>query len=675
MVIIRLSGGLGNQMFQYAFGRKLRTLGREVFFDDVSGYERQEETGVCRPVQLGLFGIDYPRARKEDITRLRDASLRLPARIRRKIFGRRSRERSDRDFIFAPELLSLDEVYFSGCFQSPRYFEDIEQEIRECFAFPEGMPGLDEALRRRGEQLRAENSVAVHLRFGDYLDKAETYGGITTRAYYEAALRIAAAEPSSGGAVHFYIFTNEAPLAEREFSQMELPENAGFTVLSGSDEEHGYLDLYLMSCCRRHIIANSSFSWWGAFLASSEQVIAPSLWIHMPDGSDAARTDIFTEDMLRINRDGQRAAGPGAAEPLVSVIVAAYNIERYLPRALDSLLWQTWRRLDILVVDDGSTDGTPGIADAYAARDPRIRVIHKANGGLSDARNAALPEARGDYIGYLDGDDWCEPEMYEAMVRACLLTGAEISAVQYRQVQETQAESILRSPARPRDIDHILSGSVLLNRCGALENYLGPGEPILFNSVWSKLFRRDIADGILFQTGKNSEDIVYTGRTFCRITVCAVLREPLYDYLSDRQGSIMNRKLGERRLRDEIPNWCGQIACFRENGLPDIADRALYMLCRRLLAYDLEFRRTPGMKAYARELEALAESNRDEIRRIYGADYVRRGDRFRMALFLRSPGCYARAAALYERLAVPLKSGARRLIRTIVSEDRGQSGK
>ena len=89
MVIIRLSGGLGNQMFQYAFGLRLRSLGREVYFDDVSGYEHQEETGVRRPVQLGdVFSIDYPRADGRELRRLRDARMDLPSRLRRKLLGR-----------------------------------------------------------------------------------------------------------------------------------------------------------------------------------------------------------------------------------------------------------------------------------------------------------------------------------------------------------------------------------------------------------------------------------------------------------------------------------------------------------------------------------------------------------------------------------------------------------
>ena len=105
-------------------------------------------------------------------------------------------------------------------------------------------------------------------------------------------------------------------------------------------------------------------------------------------------------------------------EKLVSVIVAVYNIEEYLPRCIDSISAQTYRNLEIILVDDGSTDSSGGICDDYAQKDRRIKVIHKKNGGLSDARNAGLDKVSGDYIGFVDGDDWIEEDMYRAMYEA-----------------------------------------------------------------------------------------------------------------------------------------------------------------------------------------------------------------------------------------------------------------
>ena len=96
-------------------------------------------------------------------------------------------------------------------------------------------------------------------------------------------------------------------------------------------------------------------------------------------------------------------------KPLISVVIPIYGVEKYLKSAVDSVLHQTYTNLDIILVDDGSKDGCPAICDAYAAREARVRVIHKENGGLSDARNAGIAVAGGDYIAFLDSDDYYAP--------------------------------------------------------------------------------------------------------------------------------------------------------------------------------------------------------------------------------------------------------------------------
>lgn len=104
--------------------------------------------------------------------------------------------------------------------------------------------------------------------------------------------------------------------------------------------------------------------------------------------------------------------------PLISIIVPVYNIEEYLPRCVESLRKQTYPRTEILLVDDGSTDGTGALCDELAKEDPRIRVFHKENGGSSSARNLGIAEAEGRYLGFVDGDDYVEPDMYEKLCAA-----------------------------------------------------------------------------------------------------------------------------------------------------------------------------------------------------------------------------------------------------------------
>ena len=115
------------------------------------------------------------------------------------------------------------------------------------------------------------------------------------------------------------------------------------------------------------------------------------------------------------------------AAPLISVIIPVYKTEAYLEKCVRSVMMQSYRNLEIILVDDGSPDGCPEICDEYAALDKRIKVIHKANGGLSDARNAGLNIASGIWISFIDSDDWIEPDMYEVLIRNANNTGAEIS--------------------------------------------------------------------------------------------------------------------------------------------------------------------------------------------------------------------------------------------------------
>lgn len=155
MIIIRMSGGLGNQMFQYALFLQLQKLGRSVSFDDVSQYDEEafRDSGQKRrPKRLHVFGIEYPTASREEVARLTDGSLSLSSRIRRKLTGRRTLEKDDSDFIFDPSFLQLEDGYFCGGFQSPKYFEGCEEEVRRAFSFPEKLlePGKRQMPERDG---------------------------------------------------------------------------------------------------------------------------------------------------------------------------------------------------------------------------------------------------------------------------------------------------------------------------------------------------------------------------------------------------------------------------------------------------------------------------------------------------------------------------------------------
>ena len=337
-------------------------------------------------------------------------------------------------------------------------------------------------------------------------------------------------------------------------------------------------------------------------------------------------------------------------EALISVIVAVYNIKEYLPRCVDSILSQTYKNLEIILVDDGSTDISGNICDDYAGRDNRIRVIHKANGGLSDARNAGLEAAGGAYIGFVDGDDWIEPDMYRAMYEACEREQAQIAACRYKQITRTGV------------IDASTGNSVSLSKTEALEIYVcGDERYLIYNSVWSKLFSERLIRGMRFPVGKNSEDIMFTTKAFCKMERLVYLDTAYYNYVLDREGSIMNEKAGERRLKDEIPFWREQISYIGDAGMPELSDKAAYHFYRRMLFYYIDFMEQKQTRSFAEEIiKQLREDKKNgTISRIYGKDYVAAGDRIRMKLALRLPGVYYLTVKLYDKYVIPLRTGVK----------------
>lgn len=667
MDIIRMTGGLGNQMFQYALYLKLASLGREVKFDDISEYSMEN----ARPIMLWAFGIDYPRASREEINRLTDGFTGISHRIRRKLTGRKSLEYHERDSNFDEQVLARTPAYLTGYFQSEKYFAGLRNRVLAAFTFRSVIYcGLSGELEEKVQILlyTIENTVAVslHIRRGDYLENSEVFGGSCTQEYYKKAVQLVKERYPDAA---FFVFNNDEEwtlrwLSESFPDQVVMLENleasngrgvrdtlsGKFIPMTGIPEDLGYLDMMLMSKCRHHIIANSSFSWWGAYLNPSKDktVIAPAKWF-----GDRDCRDIYTKEMIRVTHEGELAGQEtGGKEKerktegigkCVSVIVTAYNIEAYLPRCMESLLGQTCPNMEIILVDDGSADRTPEICDRYEREQERVRVIHKENGGPSSARNAGIDVAKGDFIGYVDGDDWVEPEMYERMLEACLESGADVAICTYRQVGRG-AEAVYPT------------GRVLeLGREETLELYIsGHPQYHIYHSVWSKLFRRELLSDIRFPEGRKSEDIMYTTKALVKASRCVFLDTPYYNYMMDRETSIMNSKFHERRFGDEIPFWKEQAAYLEKNGYQELARKADHQFYRKMLFYYEDFR-DRGMEDSAAELSDLLYEEKEKIRKIYGESFVPTGDRARMKLFLASPGCFYRAVKLYERVVIPLR--------------------
>ena len=209
----------------------------------------------------------------------------------------------------------------------------------------------------------------------------------------------------------------------------------------------------------------------------------------------------------------------------ITVIVPVYNVEKYLDRCMESILHQTYAQLEIILVDDGSKDSSGRICDIYAQKDSRVQVIHKANGGLSSARNAALDIVQGEYIGFVDSDDYISVDMFEQLYQACEKNNSDIAIC----CHYTQRGDKLLIEAPIEDEDRLYTNrealEVLLRDQG-MKNY-----------VWDKLYKASLFQEIRFPEGKNYEDIATTYQLFYRARRLCRIPQYLY-YYQIREGSI-----------------------------------------------------------------------------------------------------------------------------------------
>ena len=213
-------------------------------------------------------------------------------------------------------------------------------------------------------------------------------------------------------------------------------------------------------------------------------------------------------------------------KPLLSIIVPVYDVERYLPKCIDSILAQTFTDFELILVEDGSPDNCPALCDAAAAKDARIRVLHQKNGGLSAARNAGLDAARGKWIGFVDSDDYIAPEMYEALYKAVQSTGADLALCDYAEVDETGAPCL---PPYTGLAQRIFTGRELLKR--ATNTMAQP--------AWNKLYRRDLLVDHQIQFTSEvrwAEDLVFNMQYLEYANVLVSIPEAGYYYVQNPQS-------------------------------------------------------------------------------------------------------------------------------------------
>lgn len=235
-------------------------------------------------------------------------------------------------------------------------------------------------------------------------------------------------------------------------------------------------------------------------------------------------------------------------EDLISVIIPVYNVGRYLKRCIESVWAQTYSNIEIILVDDGSTDDSGAICDHYAKQDQRIKVLHQDNQGQSAARNAGLDVACGEYIGFVDSDDWIHPDMYAHLYKALIKYDAEVANLKcvfaYKDTMEVTAGPEHLKTYHDKEALRMLmcEGTV--------------GIPAAFG-VCRGLYKRRLLEGLKFEEGRINEDIVFCYRVYERVRRLVVSDMIGYFYFTSVNSTTRN---GLKKKDFDLLWACGQLA-------------------------------------------------------------------------------------------------------------------
>lgn len=285
---------------------------------------------------------------------------------------------------------------------------------------------------------------------------------------------------------------------------------------------------------------------------------------------------------------------------IISVIIPVYKVEQYLEQCIVSVTRQTYQQLEILLVDDGSPDRCGTICDEWAKRDRRIKVIHKENGGLSDARNAGLKVASGTFIAFVDSDDFIMPTMLEQLLVALEQENAEIAECDYITFSEEVPEKgvLIRKKTVGYEMKEAMSF--------LLDEYK------FKYTVWNKLYRREIFNCLQFEVGKIHEDVFFTYQAFGICKRVAKVEDALYCYRK-RSGSIMESEISLRNL-DSLEARMHQYYYIKTN-FPDLSGKAQAQMLGNCLYL--------GQKALRCSDPAIAEKMIRQIRPLYDEGFAR----------------------------------------------------
>lgn len=252
---------------------------------------------------------------------------------------------------------------------------------------------------------------------------------------------------------------------------------------------------------------------------------------------------------------------------LISVVVPIYNVEKYMVRCIDSIINQTYRNLEIILVDDGSLDNSGKICDEYKNKDDRIKVIHKKNGGLSDARNKGLDISNGKYILFIDSDDYIHKNMIEILYNNLISTNADISICKFK---------IIYDEINNENEDEFTNQIEVFDKKSVFQNFFNDKslETIV---AWNKLYKKELFDTIRYPFGKIHEDEYVIHHLLYKTEKVVYTTAELYYYIK-REGSITAKK-SSKRIMDKMEAYRDRVDFYREKDMMAYYKRFAYWYC------------------------------------------------------------------------------------------------
>lgn len=253
----------------------------------------------------------------------------------------------------------------------------------------------------------------------------------------------------------------------------------------------------------------------------------------------------------------------------ISVVIPVYNVEQYLEKCVQSVLNQTYKNLEIILVDDGATDKSGIICDELANKDNRIKVIHKKNGGLSSARNEAMKIVTGELVAFVDSDDYIISDFYEYLYNLLKKYDADIAEGEFLRIPAEnmdEAEQILNQKNKEIDIKE-----AVCNNVDALNILYGIKEDPYVKKVvvWNKLYKKSVLENIIFPEGKLHEDEFTTHKILYGINKIVSSNRYIHGYMQTK-NSIMRAEISEKRINDNLGASLAALDFFENKGLENI---------------------------------------------------------------------------------------------------------